>query len=142
MTTGIQSQDLTDPDLMARLSARFVQAVTEPRIELLEELLTLDFSIYYGTTNGSLNRADALSFFAAYFPTIRLRYRDIRLKRTTDGWVQQHIVDTDGANGFQIRDMPVCVVVTLKGEKIQHIAEYMDGAQTGGFDNSALSGSE
>ena len=142
MTAAIQGQDLTEPDLMRRLSARLVQALTEPRFDLLEELLAPDFSIYYGTTNSSLNRADTLTFFKAYFPTIRLRYRDVRMKPTTGGWVQQHLVDTDGENGFRIRDMPVCMVVTVSGDKIQHIAEYMDSAQTGGFDNSNLKGSE
>jgi len=140
MATGTQAQTLTDSRLVEQLSARFVRAVTEPRVEWLDDLLAADFSIYYGTTNGSLNRAEALAFFRRYFPSIRLRYRDVRIKPTTTGWVQQHLVDTDGENGFRIRDMPVAMVVTLSGEKIRHIAEYMDSAQTGGFDSTNLRG--
>ena len=138
MTAGNDAPSLTDASLAARLSARFVEAVTTPCLAWLDDLLTDDFSIYYGMTGKALPRAEALEFFRGYFPTIRLRYRDIRLKPTTNGWVQQHIVDTDGENGFRIRDLHVCMVVTMDGEKISHIAEYLDSAQAGGFDSSRL----
>jgi ketosteroid isomerase-like protein len=139
MNADITARPFTDLALAERLSARLVEALTKPRLELLDDLLAEDFSIYYGFTGQSLKKAAALGFFASYFPTVDLRYRDIRITPSTDGWVQQHIVDTDGENGFRVRDLHVCMVVTLAGDKILRMAEYLDTAQTGGFDNARLS---
>lgn len=135
-----QLPTITDAALVRRLSSQLVQAFTEPRLDLLEQLLADNFSMYYGFTGQTLGRAAALGFFKSYFPTVDLRYRDIRVTPSADGWVQQHIVDTDGENGFRVRDLHVCIVVRLAGEKIESIAEYLDTAQTGGFDKSRLAG--
>jgi ketosteroid isomerase-like protein len=139
MNADMPSRPFTHSALAERLSARLVEALTGPRLELLDDLLADDFSIYYGFTGNSLGKTEALAFFESYFPTVDLRYRDIRITPSTEGWVQQHIVDTDGEDGFRVRDLHVCMVVTLAGEKILHMAEYLDTAQTAGFDNARLS---
>lgn len=128
----------TDPELVRTLSLRLVKSLTDPCLDDFARMITDDFSIYYGFSNASLDHDEALSFFNSYFPTIQLRYDNIVCTPTASGWVQQHLVQTDGANGVKVRDLPVCMVVTLRGDKIAHIAEYLDSAQTGGFDASQM----
>lgn len=134
----IQQGHSTDPALIRDMAGRLVRGFTEPDLALLENLFTDDFEIWYNFSNARLTRAEALPFFRSYFPTISLRYDDIVCTPTTTGWVQQHLVQTDGADGFRIRDMPVCMVITIAGDRIARIDEYMDTAQTGGFDASQM----
>jgi hypothetical protein len=129
---------LTAADTVARLSAQLIRAVTEPRLEMLDTLLTEDFAIWYNFSNETLDRAAALAFFNSYFPTVRMRYDDIRVTPTAAGWVQQQLVSADGADGFAIRDMPTCVVVTLAGDRIARMEEYLDTAQAAGFDGARM----
>jgi hypothetical protein len=112
--------------------------LTEPRLALLDDLFSDDFAIWYNFSGQSLDRATALAFFQSYFPTISLRYDDIVCTPTSTGWVQQHLVQTDGSNGFKIRDMPVCMVVTIRDKQISRIEEYIDSGQTAGFDASQM----
>jgi ketosteroid isomerase-like protein len=134
----VHKGDCVDPALVTDMSARLVRAITEPRLDELEDLLSDDFVVYYGFSGSSMKRDEAMPFFRSYFPTVKLRYDDIVCTPTTNGWVQQHLVNTKGADGFEIRDMPVCMVVTISGERISRIAEYFDSAQAGGFDASQM----
>jgi ketosteroid isomerase-like protein len=129
---------MTDADLVDRLAGRLVQALSEPKLEILDELLSDDFVIWYNFSDSMLDRAAALAFFGGYFTKVRVRYRDIVKTPTAGGWVQQHLVDADGADGFVIRGLPVCMVIALDGERITRIDEYMDSVQTAGFDASQM----
>lgn len=134
----IQEGKSTEPTLIRDMAGRLVRGFTEPDLALLEQLFTDDFEIWYNFSNSKLTRAEALPFFRGYFPTISLRYDDIVCTPTASGWVQQHLVQTDGTDGFRIRDMPVCMVITIAGDRIARIDEYMDTAQAGGFDASQM----
>jgi ketosteroid isomerase-like protein len=129
---------LVDRMLVENLSARFTQAMTEPKLDLLESMITDDFVIWYNFSNTQRTREEVLPFFHAYFPTVNVRFDAIRLTATETGWVQQHVVNADGPDGFTIRNMHACLVFTLAGEKIARLDEYIDSAQSGGFDTSRI----
>ncbi len=128
----------TDPALVEKLATTLVTAITAPQLDLMDSLFSDDFTMWYGISNSSLDRTQALDFFRRYFPTITLRYDDIVCTPTATGWIQQHLVNTEGADGFKVSDLPVCMVVTVKGDKISRMDEYFDSAQTVGFDASQM----
>jgi uncharacterized protein len=56
------------------------------------------------------------------------RYLDVRRRPTCDGFVQQHILRLERADGIVI-DWPGCIVFTLEQGKIARLEEYVDLAQ-------------
>jgi hypothetical protein len=127
--------------LVESIADRFARALTEPRLDLLDELLTEDFLIWYNFSNDSLTRGEAIAFFRSYFSVVAVRFRATRITPSAQGFVQQHLVDADGPDGFIIRGMPALLVVTTHGERIRRIDEYMDSAAAGGFDASQMKSS-
>ena len=53
-----------------------------------------------------------------------------------DGFIVR--VDARGADGFRIDNLPAIIVFTLRDGRIARIEEYLDSAQTGGFDASTM----
>ena len=51
---------------------------------------------------------------------------------------QLHRVDASGAGGFAITNMPACINFTLHGDRIARIEEFLDSAQTSGFDATQM----
>lgn len=117
---------------------RFAAALTAGDIRVLEQLFAPDFQIWYNISDSTLDRDQALSFFGSYFTYVKVGFRDIRRLVTPTGWVQQHRVDAEGANGFRIVGMPAVLVFTVEGDRIVRIEEYFDSAQTSGFDASRI----
>ena len=126
------------PNEMAAMSDRFGRALLGADGAELDRLLAPDFTIWYNFSDATLDRAQAMTFFTSYFVGVKSRYRDIRLLPTPEGWVQQHRVDADGPDGFHIEGLPTIIVFTVEGDRIKRIEEYMDSAQTSGFDSSQM----
>ena len=120
------------------LSKLFEQGLTGPDAGILEKILAPNFEIWYNFTDSSLGRCDALSFFASYFSKVQVRFRDVRLLPTAEGWLQQHRVDAKGEDGFRIDGLPAAVVFTVENDLIVRIEEYFDSAQAAGFDKSQM----
>jgi len=55
-------------------------------------------------------------------------YRVVRRELIPGGWLQQHIVEAQLANGKEMK-MFACCVITLKDGLIWRIEEYLDPAQ-------------
>src|SRR3546814_2418199 len=90
------SSDVCSSDL-------FATAILGANMSGLEAILSPDFTIWYNFSDATLSREQALAFFGKYFATVSVRFRDIRRLLTPQGWVQQHRVNADGPDGFQIR---------------------------------------
>ena len=56
-----------------------------------------------------------------------MHYDDIRRQVTETGYVQQHILRGTAPDGTQLA-MPACLVVTIEGERITRLDEYLDPA--------------
>lgn len=131
---------MQDAASIDELADRLGAALAAGDADAFDALFSPNFSIWYNFSDASLDRAQALTFFADYFTRVSVRFSDITRLATPTGWVQQHRVDADGPDGFEIRNMPACLVVTTADGKIAHIAEYLDSAQTAGFDSSRMTG--
>lgn len=120
------------------LGERFAAALAAGDIAALDAMFTRDFEVWYNFSDETLGREQALKFFASYFTAVQVRFRDVRRLPTPDGWVQQHRVDARGADGLRIENLPAIIVFTLRDGKIARIEEYLDSAQTGGFDAGTM----
>lgn len=57
-----------------------------------------------------------------------LRYDAVRRQRTDTGFVQQHVLRGDMADGSRI-EVPACLVGTVQDGRITRLDEYLDTAQ-------------
>jgi ketosteroid isomerase-like protein len=57
-----------------------------------------------------------------------LRYEDITRHPTEGGFVEQHVLRATTKAGAEL-EVPACLVVTIAGDKITRIDEYLDTAQ-------------
>lgn len=56
-----------------------------------------------------------------------LRYEDVRVQATDDGYVQQHTLQCVGPSGQPV-EARACLVVTLRDRKVVRLDEYLDSA--------------
>jgi ketosteroid isomerase-like protein len=57
-----------------------------------------------------------------------LRYEDVRIQPTPDGFVQQHVMRCLSPKGEPV-EAHICLVARIRDGRIAHIDEYMDSAQ-------------
>jgi ketosteroid isomerase-like protein len=55
------------------------------------------------------------------------RYEEVRRQGTEHGFVEQHVLRGTAPNGNEI-SVPACLVVTVTGDRISRIDEYIDSA--------------
>ena len=55
------------------------------------------------------------------------RYDEVRRQATETGFVEQHVLRGTAPNGNEI-EVPACLVVTVRGDRISRIDEYIDSA--------------
>ena len=132
------TETVTAPVDIDAIAERFAAALTSGDVAAMEQVFAPDFEIWYNFSDSTLDRTKALAFFGMYFTKVQIRFRDIRRLPTPTGWVQQHRVDADGPDGFKIVGLPALIVFTLDGDRIARIEEYIDTAQTAGFDTSQI----
>jgi len=57
-----------------------------------------------------------------------LRYEDVRIQPTPEGFVQQHTMRCRSPRGEPV-EAYVCMVASVRDGRIYHVDEYMDSAQ-------------
>src|SRR5260221_14743581 len=113
-----------------KLGERFVRALEAKDMDGLLGLLSDDFTLWHNVTARRLENGAGQAFLVGYFPSMKyLKYRDIRILPTPDGWVQQHRLDSETGDGTVIRDLDAILVVRADNGKIRGIEEYFNGAQ-------------
>ena len=55
------------------------------------------------------------------------RYEEIRRQATDTGFVEQHVLRGTAPSGNEL-EIPACLVVTVTGDRISRIDEYIDSA--------------
>jgi uncharacterized protein len=58
------------------------------------------------------------------------RYEEVRRQATDTGFVEQHVLRGTAPNGNEL-EIPACLVVTVTGDRISRIDEYIDSAALG-----------
>ena len=127
---------MTDESLMNKLADQYQTALLSGNVTDLDTILAPTFVNWYNYT-AEISRDEALRFFGTYFKETSVRFRDIKRHPTPTGWVEEHLVDADG-DGFSVRGLAACLVITLDGERIARVAEYLDSASISAFDASQM----
>ena len=120
---------MSNDESMARLADRFVAAIEAADASALDAIYTTDAVIWRNYDRREQPRDANIAGIGA-FPTLfkSFRYDSIRRQMFEGGFVQQHVcvgVKVDGTT-FEV---PVCMVVAVRGERIARVDEYFDSAQ-------------
>ena len=114
-----------NPDPQA-LAGELAAVVTDGDAERFVALFAEDGVVWHSPTGRAISAPAAAAVIAeAHRNVDGLHYEDVHLRRTEDGFVQQHLLcgmDRDG-RPFAI---PCCLVVTTAGGRITRLDEYID----------------
>jgi ketosteroid isomerase-like protein len=116
-------------DSMERLANRFVAAIEKTDRRSLESIYSTDAVVWHNTNNLEQSRDDNIAAIAKHADLFKsFQYADIRRGFFGGGFVQQHIARGVKSSGESF-EVPVCMVVTVRGDQITRVDEYFDSAQ-------------
>ena len=119
-----------DDDLAAirALAERFFDAVERGDPATLEAIYDPAVEIWHNTVRVTVTREENLKTLRAFMAGAPRRdYRDRRLSVFPGGFVQQHLLVAERANG-KILELPACIVCAVKNGRITRLDEYFDSA--------------
>jgi ketosteroid isomerase-like protein len=120
---------MTHAESMEQLANRFVAAVEEAQRGELDALYTRDAVVWHNYDNLEQSRDDNIAMLEAFRKTVReFKYANIRRSFYPGGYVQQHRAQGIKVSGEKF-DVPVCMVIAVRGEQIARIDEYFDSRQ-------------
>jgi uncharacterized protein len=105
-----------------------MDAIERGDIDGVATLYAPDIQVWLNTEGVAQDRDANLRTLGWVVGNLRdRRYEDIRRQRTDTGYVQQHVLRATTASGTQVA-VPACLVVTVDGDLITRIDEYLDSA--------------
>lgn len=108
------------------LSAQFEHHVKNYTAEGFASVVTDDVVMWHNFSNRELSGAELYTYLESAKPMFdAIEFSDKHILATAEGWVQQHRVATTVGDGIAV-SRPVCVVFTVKDDKISRIDEYLD----------------
>lgn len=118
------------------LADRLFAAIDANDLDALRnEIYTPDVVIWHNHDNHEQRIDENLKVLGWLHRTIQnKRYEDVSRQRTETGFVEQHVLRGTAPNGAEF-EVHGCLVVTVTGDRISRIDEYIDSASL-----SALSG--
>jgi uncharacterized protein len=116
-------------DSIDTLGDAFCRALEAGSVAGVLDCYTPDARIWHNFDTLALTPEESVAGLETLFTAFTARrYLDVRRQATRDGFVQQHILRLERADGVVI-DWPGCIVFTLRDGKIAGIEEYVDLAQ-------------
>ena len=129
MTTSSDSTDASIATATLALAERFMTAIETGDIDTVRTIYAPDARIWHNY-DGIEQTADenlrVLKWMARVLP--QRHYEDVRRHVTPDGWAQQHVLRGQLRDGSAF-EMPAALFVTLTGDRISRLDEYLDPAQ-------------
>ncbi|MFT3854057.1 MAG: nuclear transport factor 2 family protein [Ilumatobacteraceae bacterium] len=117
-----------DPEVAERLADALIAAITNTDLDALRQIYADDVVIWHNFDQVEQRLDDNLKvmhWMAKRMPD--KRYEDIRRQVTPTGYVQQHVLRGTAPDGTKV-EMPACLIVTIEGERITRLDEYLDPA--------------
>jgi ketosteroid isomerase-like protein len=117
-------------DEIFAFAERFMDALNVGDAAAVKAFYTDDATIWHNFDNHDQPLADnlkMLEWFVRKAPG--RRYRVLRREIVPGGWFQQHVLEAQLPNGREMK-LYACCVITLAGDRIRRIEEYVDPAQT------------
>jgi ketosteroid isomerase-like protein len=110
------------------LADRLVGAIEAGDVEGVAAIYADDAVIWHNTDQIEQPKADNLAVLGWLVKhTASREYREIRRSGIEGGFVQQHVLHVEFADG-RSADLPACLVVRVAGDRIVRLDEYLDGA--------------
>ncbi len=110
------------------LADRFFAAIETGDVTTVGTMYADDAVIWHNTDQIEQPVADNLAVLGWLVKhTASRSYREIRRTLTDDGFVQQHVLHVEFADG-RSADLPACLVVHVVDGQIVRLDEYIDGA--------------
>ncbi len=111
------------------LADRFMAAIETGDLDTARAIYAPDAKIWHnydGIEQTPEENLRVLKWMARVLPT--RKYEDVRRHVTADGWAQQHVLRGTLRNGAAF-EMPASLFVTVTGNLITRLDEYLDPAQ-------------
>ncbi|MBI1210253.1 MAG: DUF4440 domain-containing protein [Alphaproteobacteria bacterium] len=116
------------------VAERFFRAIEAGDVECIKAIYAPDAVIWHN--NDQKEQTVEENVRVLTWVTRNLSNRHYRVKRRVaipGGFLQQHVLEADTANGpFS---MPACIVVEVKDGRISRLDEYLDSGQTAALTN-------
>lgn len=112
----------------SQIAADLIRAVTTGDLTLAGELYADQAVLWQNTTGRTSDKTRTLRTIGWMHATIQdLRYDDIVLQETADGFVQQHRLSGRTASGAELV-VDACMIVRVEQGQILRVDEYFDSA--------------
>lgn len=121
------------------VAERFFRAIEAGDVERIKAIYAPDAIIWHNNDQKEQTVEENLRVLT--WVTRNLKNRRYRVKRRVaipGGFLQQHVLEAETANGpFS---MPACIVVEVKDGRISRLDEYLDSGQTAALTKLARGG--
>lgn len=115
-------------ELHARIARDLTQRILAGDVGGVGELYHDELTAWRSHDLRTLVRKQALRVVEILGRLSQLRYEDVRIQPTPDGFVQQHVMRCLSPKGEPV-EAHVCLVARIRDGRIVHVDEYMDSAQ-------------
>ena len=110
------------------LADRFFAAIESGDVDIVTSIYAHDAVIWHNTDQVEQPVSDNLLVLGWLVKNTASReYREIRRSNIEGGFVQQHVLHLEFADG-RSADLPACLVVQVADDRITRLDEYLDGA--------------
>jgi len=131
---------MSDDPVIQSVADKLARLVADGDIDGLRALYTPDARIWHNTDDREKTVEESLQFLGGLLGVTSKRwYSDVRLTPTPNGYVSQHYVAVVMTTGEEVR-VPICMVVTLDGERVKRIDEYIESGAAGPVTAALLHG--
>jgi ketosteroid isomerase-like protein len=114
--------------MIDEMADRFFAAIEAGDVEEVASFYADDALIWHNTDQVEQPKADNLAVLGWLVKNTASReYRHVRRSTIDGGFVQQHVLHLEFADGRKA-DLPACLVVQVSDDRITRLDEYVDGA--------------
>src|SRR6476659_3280319 len=119
---------MTDERVMRSIGETFARCAADLDLDTWREMYAPDARIWHNTENNEMTVDENFEFlgYALSTATTKRWYADMKLTPTPTGYISQHDFCAILTSGEEVR-FPICMVITLDGDRITRLEEYFDG---------------
>lgn len=131
---------MSDDRVVKAVAAKVARFVADGDLDGLRALYMPDARIWHNTDDREKTVEESLTFLDGLLSvTSRRWYADVRLTPTPIGYIDQHYMCAVLTTGEEVR-VPICMVVTLDGERVKRLEEYIESEASGPVTAALLRG--
>jgi ketosteroid isomerase-like protein len=118
----------TPPDVSLSLADKLFAAIEANDLDALRaDVYTPDIVVWHNNDNHEQRIDENVKVLSwLHRKVVAKRYEEVRRHVTPTGFVEQHVLRGTAPDGTEL-DIRACLVVTVTGDRISRIDEYVDG---------------